>query len=250
VLLLLAACSGSNDSLPVATQTLIPIVVTDTPVPILPTATLSNLPVPDDVFVTDIPTESPLLIPALAQPLLAQVLLDLSQQLEIPTDNIQLIRFETATWMTVDLGCGEAGAVGADNLTIEGFRIVVEAEGDVYEYHTDSQSNIRQCADAGVVAGDTTTLLDVDPIAAELTFIAQRRLAESLDLPTRRIRLVDIVPVTWRDSSLGCPLPGQTYTPVEVDGYRIVLAVGDDEYIYHTDPERIFLCDPENEQAS
>jgi hypothetical protein len=87
-----------------------------------------------------------------------------------------------------------------------------------------------------------------DPVAADLVRLAQRRLGDDLDMPTRRIRVIEVRPVRWLESSLGCPLPDQTYTTLEIDGYRIVLAAGDTEYIFHTDFDRVMPCDPENEQ--
>ena len=81
-----------------------------------------------------------------------------------------------------------------------------------------------------------------------MTGLAQRRLGEELDLPTRRLRVIAVRPLQWPDSSLGCPLPDQTYTPIQMDGYRIVLGVGNSEYIFHSDFDRVIPCEPDNEQ--
>lgn len=83
----------------------------------------------------------------------------------------------------------------------------------------------------------------LNPVAAELVLIAQRQVAAALDLPQRRVRLVDITPYRWTDSSLGCPLAGQTYVPVLSDGYRIVLSVGDTVFYFHTDFDRVMPCE-------
>jgi len=87
-----------------------------------------------------------------------------------------------------------------------------------------------------------------DPVAAELAALAQRRVAQDLNLPTRRVQIVDVTAFAWVDTSLGCPTPGETYSPGEVDGYRIVLSAGEQEYIFHTDFDRVIPCDPANEQ--
>jgi hypothetical protein len=88
-----------------------------------------------------------------------------------------------------------------------------------------------------------------DPVADDLVALAQRRVAQELNLPTRRIRLVEVKFYTWADTSLGCPLPGQSYSPATVDGYRIVLATADGkQYIFHTDFDRALPCDAANEQ--
>jgi hypothetical protein len=93
-----------------------------------------------------------------------------------------------------------------------------------------------------------TTTLASDPVAAELVALAQRRVAQDLNLPTRRIRLIEVKAFIWSDISLGCPEPDQTYAVGDIDGYRIVLEVGDVQYIFHTDFDRVIPCDPANEK--
>jgi len=78
-------------------------------------------------------------------------------------------------------------------------------------------------------------------------FIAQRLVAEQTGLPTRRVQTISVEAYTWRDSSLGCPLPNQLVTEVETPGYRILLQAGDSEYLFHTDIDRVLACDPTNE---
>jgi hypothetical protein len=83
----------------------------------------------------------------------------------------------------------------------------------------------------------------LSPVVAELVQIARRRLVQQLGIPTQRVRLVSIEPYRWTDSSLGCPLPGQTYYPVISDGYRILLTAGDRAYYFHTDFDRVIQCE-------
>jgi hypothetical protein len=97
-------------------------------------------------------------------------------------------------------------------------------------------------------APETTPEAEADPVAAQLVALVRRRLADDLDLPESRIRLVNVTAFTWDDSSLGCPAPGQEYVPVEVEGYRIEAAAGDRVYVFHTDSERITPCDAGRER--
>jgi hypothetical protein len=106
--------------------------------------------------------------------------------------------------------------------------------------------DIASATPEGAFTAEETPQLD--PVAAELVRLAQRRLGEELDLPTRRLRVIEVRPLQWPDSSLGCPLPGQTYTPILIDGYRIVLGAGDNEYIFHSDFDRVIPCDSDKEQ--
>jgi hypothetical protein len=91
-------------------------------------------------------------------------------------------------------------------------------------------------------------LLAEDQIAAELAALVQRRIAQEQGVSVNRVEIVSVEAFVWGDTSLGCPLAGQTYAPVQVDGYRIVLALGDDEFIFHTDADRAIPCAPELER--
>ncbi len=204
------------------------------------------LPGPDD-FITPSPVGT-ILIPANAQPLIDRALADLAGKRDLTADSIQLVGFESAIWTTIDLGCGEQTQTIEGNLEIEGYRIVLAVEDQTFEYHTDNRSSIRLCEETGTVFGSThNLLLETDPVAVGLVSLAQRRLSAELELPTRRIQVVDIRAYEWTDSSLGCPQRGQTYTPILIDGYRIVMTAGDVEYIFHSDSEQLVACDAENE---
>jgi hypothetical protein len=119
-----------------------------------------------------------------------------------------------------------------------------------------SQTPPPSQAAPGEISGSSTPeetaasddVLSVDPVAAELTMLAQRRIAQELGLPIRRVQVVEVSSYIWTDSSLGCPVPGESYTQLTVDGYRIVLSAGDNEYIFHTDFDRAIPCDAANEQ--
>lgn len=90
--------------------------------------------------------------------------------------------------------------------------------------------------------------LEVDAVAAELVALAQRRVAQNLNLPTRRVRIVEVRSFIWPDISLGCPEPDESYLLGDIDGYRIVLEVGDTQYIFHTDFDRVVPCDADKEK--
>ncbi|MFN8377346.1 MAG: hypothetical protein U0452_01640 [Anaerolineae bacterium] len=91
------------------------------------------------------------------------------------------------------------------------------------------------------------SLVDVDPVAADLAALAQRRTAEQLDLPTRRITVVDVQAVVWPDTSLGCPQPDMMYTQVQVNGYRIVVEAAGEQTVFHTDFDRVIPCEAGDE---
>ena len=74
--------------------------------------------------------------------------------------------------------------------------------------------------------------------------------AAAADLATRlgvdedEVAVTAVEAVTWRDGSLGCAEPGTMYTQALVEGQRITLAVGEEEYEYHAGGSRdAFLCE-------
>ncbi len=61
------------------------------------------------------------------------------------------------------------------------------------------------------------------------------------------VTLVSAEAVTWSDGSLGCPEEGKGYTQALVDGYRVIVEVGDDRLHFHAarDGEFRFCADPQ-----
>jgi hypothetical protein len=250
LLILMTGCAvaGPESGTAIPTVVLIPATATSTPLPVIPTATLEALPAPADFMTPTLPPDVSF-APVLAQPLLQDVLAHLAAELDVSTDHIQLLRLESALWTGPNLGCRVTRRTDDNLPEVPGYRMVLAVDGVQYEYHTDNMDRVQLCPEVGVIGGQTDQLLlDIDPLAMELVALAQRRLAAQLDLPTSRIRVVDVMPFTWTDSSLNCPRPGQEYAALRVDGYRIVLAAGDNDYLFHSDSTQLSACDPRYEQ--
>jgi len=243
-LLLLAGCAAPPETA-LPTQPLVPSTATATPAPLTATATQPPLPGPAEVLAADAPV---VVIPARAQALVGLVMADLARTLGIATDAILLQSVETVVWPDVGLGCTEEVTAEEQpgETGVEGYRIILEYQGRVYDYHTDASLRFRLCEGerADAVQGEPIIL---DPILNALIDLARRDLAERLDLPQRRVFLVDVTLYEWPDTSLGCPLAGQDILPDPTMGYRIVLRVGQQNYIYHSNTIRIFQCPPEAE---
>lgn len=114
---------------------------------------------------TDLPTEmaepiSPLALPVL-EPTLASIprgvlppvgsetsvaaaIADLSKQTSVPADQISLTSVEPMEWSDASLGCPQEGMMYAQVIT-PGYLIVLTAQGQQYEYHTDQKANVTLC---------------------------------------------------------------------------------------------------------
>jgi hypothetical protein len=73
--------------------------------------------------------------------------------------------------------------------------------------------------------------------------------ARRTGVPSERIEVIRAEAVQWRDGSLGCPEPGQSYIQMIVDGYWVVLAAGGEQLDYRLDDRGTFrLCDQPSPQ--
>ncbi len=61
---------------------------------------------------------------------------DLAQKLGLAPEAIRLVSVETVEWRDTSLGCPQPGMMYAQVIT-PGFRVVLEAAGKKYDYHTD-----------------------------------------------------------------------------------------------------------------
>jgi len=51
-------------------------------------------------------------------------------------------------------------------------------------------------------------------------------------VPVTEVTVISAEPRTWPDAGLGCPLPGMAYPQVLVDGYQVVVRVGQQTFDY------------------
>jgi hypothetical protein len=74
---------------------------------------------------------------------------DLAQRLGLDGDSIWLVSAEAVEWPDASLGCPTPDMMYAQVIT-PGFKVVLQAEGLVYEYHTDQQRVVVLCESTGV----------------------------------------------------------------------------------------------------
>ncbi len=244
----LFACAPAATPVPVATQTLIPATATATPRPVTVTPAAPVLPAPPDLVATATPAPLQPLLPgdiALPEAFLRAMQTDLAAALALPAGALQLARVEPGIWLNDFLGCQWPRLLLPPFRVQRGYRVTWVAGTTAHFYHTVGTERFRRCEVTATVRD--ALLLAVDPVAQELVALAQRQVARTQDLPVRRVRVVSAAPYLWPDTGLGCPLPDTAYTAAQIPGYRIVVAAGEVEYLFHTDSERLFPCDPARE---
>ncbi len=245
----LISCSPLQTPVAIPTSTIIPSTATATGIPLTPT----NL--PPSTTPVNLSTDSPSTIPTILETSLdldveftRNIMTSLAEYLSVPANRVQIVSVETANWDVNTLGCPEMSNPFRDVILREvldvdlvtGLRYVLLVGNTLYEYHSESTERYIRCQGQELVSGEV--LVIVDPLAAETLRVVQNLLATELDLSTRRVQLIDMIPVTWEDTSLGCPQPDRTYTEAEIQGYHIVVTAGNETYIYHSDSNTAYPC--------
>ena len=98
--------------------------------------------------VTMTPTSTPeapnVELPAGAEQIVRLAQEDLAQRLNLASEAIRPVSVEAVEWPDASLGCPQPGMMYAQVIT-PGFRVVLEAEGQTYEYHTDAGRFVVLC---------------------------------------------------------------------------------------------------------
>ena len=83
---------------------------------------------------------------------------------------------------------------------------------------------------------------EVPPGAEGVVQKATEDLARRVGTEIGAVRVERAEPRDWPDTSLGCPEPGRAYAQVITPGYRLVLVVGSQTYVYHTSSTEARPC--------
>lgn len=81
------------------------------------------------------------------------------------------------------------------------------------------------------------------PGAEGVVLKAKEDVARRLGTEVSAVRVQQVESQDWPDTSLGCPEPGRAYAQVITSGYRLVLTVGSQTYVYHTSSTDARPCD-------
>lgn len=78
---------------------------------------------------------------------------------------------------------------------------------------------------------------------ADAEKLAKGTLARDKSIAPASIEVVSVEPVTWQDTSLGCPAPDMMYAQRLVSGYKVVLRAAGKSYNVHTGESHALICD-------
>lgn len=125
------------------------------------------------------------------------------------------------------MGCGPSGTTTPVLLTLPPLNVSASPSPTLDSTLTTPAGTLEP------VTPSPPALVTPDPDAAVAAAVAA--LSLELGVPVEQIVFISSVPTQWRDASLGCPEPGQTYPELIIEGYLITLAVEAETYTVHTD---------------
>jgi len=142
----------------------------------------------------------------------------LSDMTGLTADKITLVSTEAVTWPDGCLGVQRVGVMCTQAL-VEGFKIILEADGKEYEFHTNQNGSAVVLA-----AGELSGLVE-DSIITQL--------AENLGLDESDISVVSSADVEFGDACMGVTMPEVMCAQVVTPGKTIVLEANGIQYEYH-----------------
>jgi hypothetical protein len=204
--------------------------------------TLGPLGEAEAMTATPTPEATGVELPAGAEALVTLAQQDLARRLDLAPEAIRVVSVEPVEWSDTSLGCPQPGLAYVQ-VTTPGFRVMLEAEGHMYEYHTDKERTAILCEEEVSAMEVLPVPGTVEPGLERLVTLAKEDLAQTLSIPVEEIEVLEAKSVVWPDGGLGCPEPGIVYTQVPREGVLIRLRAGERIFSYHggggTAP---FLC--------
>jgi hypothetical protein len=172
----------------------------------------------------------------------------LASELQLAVADIETLSSESQTWPDSSLGCGKPGTMAAQVLS-EGYAVILKTARGTYRVHV-AGSNAVNCGPAtqwqsrSITRGGNAQREPGAPIRNlnEMIDKARTDLAAKLGVPESQVRMMNFSPKQWPDSSLGCPVVGETITQQSQRGYVIALRKAERTYTYHTDLTRVRAC--------
>jgi len=164
---------------------------------------------------------TPTHIPVDLTPAQRAALTALTDQLSLTADKITLVSTDAVTWPDGCLGIVRMGML-CTQAEVPGFKIILEADGKKYEFHTNQDGSIVMLAEG---AQDSAAVEE----------IAIKQLAENLGLKESDISVVSNTTIEFNDACMGVAMEGVMCAQVITPGHIVVLEANGMQYEFHTD---------------
>lgn len=143
----------------------------------------------------------------------------LSQTLSLPPGQITLVSTEAMTWPNGCLGVERPGIMCTQAL-VEGYRVILEADGRQYEVRTN-------------LSGSAAALASGAEVGSLVEIVLIRQLAGNLGLDEGSISVVSSEPVEFADACLGVAMQDVMCAQMITPGRIVLLEADGVQYEYH-----------------
>ena len=147
----------------------------------------------------------------------------LSEKINLPAEQIKFVSSESVDWPNGCLGVQKIGVMCTQAI-VPGYKIVLQANGSLYEFHTNKDG--QQLIEVGEVAPGGVI---------EKAVIKQ--LASNLGLKESDISVVSTATVEFPDSCLGVAMADVMCAQMVTPGQIIVLQANNVQYKYHVNSD-------------
>lgn len=204
---------------------------TETTAPLPSSTAVATLDVPEvDVATVEAPTatvpptpyETGIPVP----PAAVEAQKALAERLRISADAVKITRIEEKKWPDGCLGAGRPDEICSQAI-VDGFLVQLEADGVLYEYHTNQNGSLLRQADPAGPKGEV--------IVPEAVQKAQALLGQQLGINASQVGIIQFEQVDWPDACLGIEETGTICAAVITPGYDIIFQAGGKRYNFHTD---------------
>jgi len=180
-----------------------------------PEAAATEGPVIEEPTPTHIPVDLP--------PAQRAAINTLMEQLNLSADKITLVSTEAVTWPNGCLGIVRMGVM-CTQAEVPGFKIILEANDQKYEFHTNQDGSIVMLAEG---AQDS----------AKIEQVVIKQLAANLGLQESDISVVSSTTIEFNDACLGVAMEDVMCAQAVTPGHIIVLEANGVQYEYHTNAD-------------
>ncbi len=150
---------------------------------------------------------------------------DLSQRLNVPLQDVKLVRFTPQTWSD---GCFGLGGATENCLLVqvEGWRIEMTHNQQTWIYRTDKTAN--------AIRVEPQSMGEVLPTIVSQHLISA--VAKETRVPANRLQIAHVKSATW-DGCLGIFTLGQGCTRIALQGWQVIIASSNRSWVYHLDQD-------------
>lgn len=161
------------------------------------------------------------------------------RRLNVSPNAVEVVSATPHTWPNSGLGCAKPGEQTAQVLR-SGYVVLFKTPKGTQRVHATDQYAVI-CEVTTRLRSPTALGLPLEDLNDKLEK-ARADLSARIGAPLDQIRIANVTTVEWPDSSMDCPVAGETIVAQRTKGHRLALRYKDRLYTYHASGDRVRAC--------